>query len=87
MDINNTKKNASSAIRGVFEVGSVVLKALPTEGEVTLETGSIVVRSGISFGLKAVSWALLPVTYATFGVFSRVKVNKDCKKILDVFDE
>ena len=61
-EIDNATKNAGSIIRGIGEVGSVMLKALPTAGEITLESGAIAARAGISIGIKVVSWVFLPIT-------------------------
>ena len=83
MDINNTGKNAASIVRGLGEIGSTVVKALPTAGE----AGSVALRTSISFGIKAASWAILPVTCIGFGTWSLVKVNKDCTKLLNIFDK
>ena len=83
--INNAGKNISSIVRGAGEIGSIVLKALPTAGGIAVESGTIVVRAGISVGLKIASWVLLPVTCIAFGTWSFVKVNKDCNKILEIF--
>ena len=87
ININNTGKNVTSAIRGGVEVGSIFLKALPTAGEVTLESGAIMVRTGVSVGVKAVSWVFLPLTCFVFGTWSIIKINRDCKKMLNVFEE
>ena len=83
--INNAGKNISSIVRGAGEIGSIVIKALPTAGGIAVESGTIVVRAGISVGLKIASWVLLPVTCIAFGTWSFVKVNKDCNKILEIF--
>ena len=83
--ISNVGKNTSSIVRGVGEICSIVLNALPTAGEITLETGTIVARTGISIGLKVASWALLPVTCIAFGSWSLIKVHNDCNKILEIF--
>jgi len=85
MNINNFGKNTTSIIRGGGEIGSIILKVLPTAGEVTLESGAVVVRTGISVTTKAVSWVLLPVTCLVFGTWSMIKVDKDCKKMLKIF--
>ena len=85
--IGNARKNASSIIRGIGEVGSVILKALPTAGEITLESGAIVFRTGINIGVKAASWVFLPITCIGFGTWSLFKVDNDCQKILGIFDE
>ena len=63
------------------------MKALPTAGEVALESGVVISRVGVSIGVKAVSWFFLPVTCGIFGVWSSIKVEKDCFKILNIFDE
>ena len=82
MDSNNIGKNTASVIRGGGEIDSKILKALPT---VTLEVEKVVVRTGVSFGTKAISWALLPVTCIAFGTWSLIKVDKDCKTMLELF--
>lgn len=87
MEDNNIGKNIGCIVRGGGEIGGIILKALPTAGEITLESGTVVVRTGISFGIKAVSWVLLPVTCVSFGTWSLLKVNKDCKKMLKLFQE
>ena len=84
-EINNKGKNTSSVIRVIFEVGGVIVKSLPTAGEITLESGAIVARAGISAGLKIASWVFLPLTCVAFGTWSFFKVKKDCKKILEIF--
>ena len=86
-EIKNGLKNTSSIIRGVGEVAGIVIKALPEAGEITLESGAIVARTGISAGLKIGSWILLPISCITFGVLSIVKVHHDCQKILTTFDK
>ena len=58
---------------------------MPTPWGIAVESGTIVVRAGISVGLKVASWVLLPVTCIAFGAWSFVKVNKDCNKILEIF--
>ena len=83
MNINNTGKNAASIVRGLGEIGSSIVKALPTAGEAE----SVALKVSISFGIKAASWAILPVTCIGFGTWSLIKVNKDCKIILNIFDE
>ena len=83
-EINNKARNASSIIRGIGEIGGVVIKSLPT---ITTETVPVIFRGILSTGFKAVSWALLPVTCVAFGTWSCVNVHKDCMKILDIFDK
>jgi len=83
--ISNVGKNTTSIFRGLGEIGLTVLKALPTAGEITAETGAIATRAGISLGLKAASWVLLPVTCLGFATWSTFKINKDCNKILEIF--
>jgi len=86
--INNKGRNAGGAItRGVLEVGGVVIKALPTAGQVAVEAGAVVARGVITTGLKVASWVLLPVTCIAFGTWSCVNVHKDCMKILDIYDK
>ena len=87
LENSNIGKNITSAVRGAFEIGGIVLKALPTAGEVALESGVVISRVGVSIGVKAVSWFFLPVTCGIFGVWSSIKVEKDCFKILNIFDE
>ena len=87
-EIDNTGKNSTSIFRGAGEIAGIVIKALPTAGQVTIKTGGeIITRSGISLGIKIASWALLPVTCIGFGTWSLVKINKDCHKILNIFVE
>ena len=83
--ISNVGKNTTSIFRGLSEIGLTVLKALPTAGEITAETGAIATRAGISIGLKAASWVLLPVTCLGFATWSTIKIHKDCNKILEIF--
>ena len=78
--IKSGGKNASSIFRGIFEAGGIVIKALP-------ESGSIFARISINSGIKVVSWALLPVTCIGFGTWSVIKVHKDCKKMIQIFQE
>ena len=78
--IKSGGKNASSIFRGIFEAGGIVIKALP-------ETGSIFARISIGSGIKVVSWALLPVTCIGFGTWSVIKVHKDCKKMMQIFED
>ena len=86
-EIKNGFKNASSIIRGVGEIGGILLKTLPEAGEITLESGVVVARTGINAGLKIVSWILLPITCIGFGTWSVVKVHQDCQKIIiNTFD-
>ena len=65
----------------------MVLKALPTAGRITLETGEVIVRSGISVGLKVASWVFLPVTCIGFGYWSLSKIHRDCEEIMKIFDK
>ena len=86
--INNKGRNAGGSIaRGVLEVGGAIIKALPTAGQVVVETGAVVAKSTLTIGLKAASWVLLPVTCIAFGTWSCVNVHKDCMKILDIYDK
>lgn len=84
---NNAAKNVTSFLRGLGEAGSVVLKALPTAGRITLETGEVIVRSGISVGIKVASWVFLPVTCIGFGLWSLSKIHRDCEEIMEIFDK
>ena len=86
-NISNVGKNTGSVIRGLGEAGSIALKIVPTAGRMTLESGEVIVRAGISAGLKIASWVLLPVTCIGFGAWSLVKVHKDCNKIMDIFEQ
>ena len=86
-EIKNGLKNTTSIIRGVGEAAGIVIKALPEAGEITLESGAIVARTGISAGLKIGSWILLPITCITFGILSIAKVHQDCQKILNTFEK
>jgi hypothetical protein len=86
-EIKSAGKITGSAIRGVAEIGGIVIKALPEAGEITLETGAVVARAGISAGLKIASWILLPITCIGFGTWSIIKVHKDCQKILKIFED
>jgi len=83
-EIKNAGKNAGSIIRGVYEVGGIVVKALPSAG---VETGAAVARASISVGFKIASWVLLPVTCIGFGTWSIIKVHSDCEKILNIFEK
>ena len=53
----------------------------------TLESGAVITRTGISVGVKVVSWIFLPITCIGFGTWSLIKIHKDCNKILDIFDQ
>ena len=86
-EIHNTKKNMTSIFRGLGEIGGIILKAFPTAGRVTLETGEVVTRIGVSIGIKIVSWVCLPITCIAFGAWSFAKINNDCNKIIDIFEE
>ena len=79
-EIKSGSKNAGSIFRGIFEAGGIAIKTLP-------ESGSIVARASISSGIKVASWALLPITCIGFGVWSVVKVHKDCQKMLKIFQD
>jgi len=83
-EIKNAGKNTGSIIRGLYEVGGVVVNALPSAG---VETGAVVARAGISVGFKIASWVLLPVTCIAFGTWSSIKVHSDCEKILNTFEK
>jgi len=78
--IDNKGKNTVSLIRGIGEFGSFIVKTLPTAGTVTA-------KITVSSGLKIASWIFLPITCIGFGTWSLVKVDKDCNKILDIFDK
>ena len=84
---NNAAKNVTSFLRGIGEAGSVILKTLPTAGRITLETGEVIVRSGVSVGLKIASWVFLPVTCIGFGLWSLSKIHRDCEEIMEIFDK
>lgn len=71
----------------MLEIGGIIIKVLPEAGEVTLESGAIVARAGISTGLKIASWVFLPLTCLGFGTWSLVKVNTECNKLLTTFDK
>lgn len=71
--INQSAKNTGSAIR----IGGII----------TLETGVAVTRAGFNVGLKVASGILLPLTCVGFGTWSLLKIDKDCKKILDNFEK
>ena len=83
-ELNNKARNTSSIIRGIAEIGGVIIKSLPT---ITTEADSAIARGILSTGFKAVSWVLLPVTCVAFGTWSCVYVLKDCMKILVIFDK
>lgn len=69
---NNKFKNTTGILRGIFEAGSV-----------TIKVGRIVLNSTV----KVVSWSLLPVTCIGFGTWSSLKIDKDCEKILNIFEK
>ena len=71
-EANNKGRNATSIIRGLGEIGGIVIKSIP---------------SILSTGLKTVSWALLPVTCIAFGTWSCINVHNDCMKILNIFEK
>ena len=83
-EIDNKGRNASAIVRGVGEIGGAVIKALPTAAA---ETTSVVARGALSAGLKAASWAFLPITCIAFGTWSCINVHKDCMKMLNIFDQ
>ena len=75
MDIeeqNKIVKHTGSIIRGLAEVGEIILKDLP---------------AGFSAGLKLSSWILLPISCIGFGAWSTIKVNNECKIILTKFEK
>ena len=82
---SNAGRNAGAFMRGLGEVGGVVIKALPQVENITVETGVVISRGVVSAGLKAASWILLPITCIGFGTWSFFKVQKDCNNILDIF--
>ena len=86
-EISNFSKNAGSIIRGATEIGGAIIRSLPTAGEITLETGAVVVRQGISAGIKAASWILLPITCLGFATWSIIKIDSDCEKMLNTFEK
>ena len=75
-EVKNSIKNTSGIVRGVFEIAGVVVKAVPSVG-----------RFIVSSSLKVVSWVLLPVSCIGFGTWSYFKIDKDCNKILKIFEE
>ena len=79
------EKNTTSIVRGLGEIGSIIIKDLTTDGEITVESGAIATRAGISIGLKTASRVLLPVICFGFANGSFEKINKDCNKILEIF--
>lgn len=78
-EVKSSIKNTSGTIRGIFEIGSIVVKVLPTAST----AGRFVINST----LKVVSWVLLPITCISFGGWSLYKIYKDCNKILKIFEE
>ena len=84
---NNAKKNIASFLRGLVEAGSIAIKILPTAGRITLESGEIIIKAGISAGLKLASWIFLPVSCLVFSIWSFSKIHRDCNKILQIFDK
>ena len=79
-EVKSSIKNTAGIFRGILEIGSTVVKALP---KVATTTGKVVVNTGF----KIFSWVLLPVTCIGFGAWSLLKINKDCDKILKIFEE
>ena len=70
----------------MLEIKGLIINVLPEDGEVTLESGAIVARAGISTGLKIACLVFLPLTCLGFRTWSLVKVNTDCNKLLITFD-
>jgi hypothetical protein len=58
-----------------------------TIGRGIIEGGGAALKLSINVGIKIFGWALLPITCAPFSAWSAIKVNKDCKKILKIFQE
>ena len=83
-EVKSSIKNTSGVVRGIFEIGSTVVKALPTAAS---EAASTAGRFVVNSSLKVVSWVLLPVTCIGFGGWSVYKIDKDCNKILKIFEE
>ena len=75
-EVKNSIKNTAGIVRGVFEIAGGVVKAVPSVG-----------RFIVSSSLKVVSWVLLPVSCIGFGTWSYFKIDKDCNKILKIFEE
>ena len=66
-EVKNKGRNAGAFIRGAGEIGGVVIKALPTAGNIAVETGATVAtRFAVSGLLKVASWALFPITCTAF---------------------
>ena len=85
--IGNKGRNAVAGVRGAFEVGSVIIKALPEAGAVAADAGVVSLRFAVSTGLKTISWILLPLTVLGSGSWSCYNIYKDCKNILEIFDK
>ena len=81
----------------------IAMSIIPTAGVITTEIGINISRTVItqtaanlgtfasrlviSTSTKMIGWILLPVTCIGFGIWSNVKIDKDCEKILSIFDE
>ena len=85
--ICNTGRNTGAGVRGAFEIGSVIIKALPEAGTLAADASTVSLRLAVSTGLKTVSWILLPITVLASGTWSCYNISKDCENILEIFDK
>ena len=85
--ICNTGRNTGAGVRGAFEIGSVIIKALPEAGTLAADASTVSLRLAVSTGLKTVSWILLPITVLASGSWSCYNISKDCENILEIFDK
>ena len=51
-----------------------------------MELVSVISKLGINFD-RIGSWVLLPITCFGFGTWSLIKINNDCKKMMNIFDK
>jgi hypothetical protein len=69
------------------KIDNSVKNVTSTLGRGLIEGVTVTLKLGASVGLKVFGWALLPITCGPFAYWSYSKVEKDCKKILKIFQD
>ena len=85
-DIKDEEKKCSFTKKDFREIQNEVRNAISVIrgiGEFFFGAGKV----AASTSLKVVSWAMLPVTIIGCSTISCININKDCLKILDIFDK
>ena len=80
---NDIDKKIKNKIRNFFSVA----KGVGHTGGIAAQVGEIAAQFAIARSIQVACLALLPVTSVAFGAYSCYNINKDCHKILDIYDK